>query len=110
MDAHKARQEEVGKLARMAHGAVELRGKDFEHRGGRYRPATVFHASDLAQLLDAGQGTLHLFRVHAARCGRAWHVRVPCSDTRPQGDVQDVASNADDQRTVDMWLLAEVGR
>jgi len=37
MDAHKARQEELGKLARVAHGAVELTGKDFEHRGRRYR-------------------------------------------------------------------------
>ena len=45
MDAHKARHEEANKLARMAHGAVELRGKDFEHRGGRYRLA------DAARLL-----------------------------------------------------------
>ena len=41
MAAHKTRQEEVGKLSRLAHGAVQLTGKDFEHRGRRYGPAAA---------------------------------------------------------------------
>jgi Zn-dependent protease with chaperone function len=45
MDDHKARGEELNKLARLAHGAVELTGSNFEHRGRRYRQA------DAAQLL-----------------------------------------------------------
>jgi hypothetical protein len=39
MEAHKARGEEVNKLARLAHGAAELTGSHFEHRGQRYRLA-----------------------------------------------------------------------
>ena len=72
MEAHKSRNEEVNKLARMAHGAVELRGKDFEHRGGRYRLA------DAAKLLKEVEAELdkdfewmhaldrETFRVHYA--------------------------------------------
>ncbi|HEV3439141.1 MAG TPA: M48 family metalloprotease, partial [Gemmata sp.] len=36
MTAHKNRQEEATRLARMAQGAVRLTGKDFEHRGKRF--------------------------------------------------------------------------
>jgi len=36
MTAHKNRQEEIARLARMAQGAVRLTGKDFEHRGKRF--------------------------------------------------------------------------
>jgi Zn-dependent protease with chaperone function len=72
MDAHKSRSEEAGKLARMAQGAVELRGKDFEHRGNRYRLA------DAARLLKEVESELDkdfewmyaldrdVFRVHHA--------------------------------------------
>jgi hypothetical protein len=52
MNAHKSRNEEVSKLARMAHGAVELRGKDFEHRGSRYR------LNDAARLLKEVESEL----------------------------------------------------
>ncbi len=45
MEAHKARQEELSKLARVTQGAVELTGKDFEHRGRRFR------LTDAAKLL-----------------------------------------------------------
>jgi len=37
MAAHKARHDEAGRLARLTHGAVELRGRDFEFRGRRYQ-------------------------------------------------------------------------
>ncbi|MBA4187788.1 MAG: hypothetical protein C0467_07190 [Planctomycetaceae bacterium] len=50
MEAHKARQEELTKLARVTHGAVELTGKDFEHRGQRYR------LTDAPQLLKQVEG------------------------------------------------------
>lgn len=72
MDAHKARQEEINKLAKVAHGAVELTGKDFEYRGGRYRLA------DAARLLKEVEGEIdkdfewmhaldrQVFRVHYA--------------------------------------------
>lgn len=36
-EAQKARNEETGKLSRLTHGAVELVGADFEHRGHRYQ-------------------------------------------------------------------------
>ncbi len=39
MTAHKARQEEFSRLAPIVHGAAELRGKDFQFRGSRYRAA-----------------------------------------------------------------------
>ncbi len=72
MNAHKSRNEEVNKLARMAQGAVELRGKDFEHRGSRYR------LNDAARLLKEVESELDkdyewmhaldrdVFRVHYA--------------------------------------------
>lgn len=36
MTAHKNRHEELGRLSRMSQGAVQLTGKDFEHRGQRF--------------------------------------------------------------------------
>jgi Zn-dependent protease with chaperone function len=80
MDTHQARHEEVGKLARLAHGAVELTGSDFEHRGRRHRLA------DAPRLLKEVEGELdkdyewmhaldrEVFRVHytmAAQLGDA---------------------------------------
>jgi Zn-dependent protease with chaperone function len=52
MAAHKARHEEVNKLGRLAHGAVQLTGKDFEHRGRR------FTHRDAARLLKEVEGEL----------------------------------------------------
>jgi Zn-dependent protease with chaperone function len=46
MDAYKSRQEDYGRLARLAQGAVELTGNDFQFRGARYR------AGDAGQLLN----------------------------------------------------------
>ena len=46
------------------------------HRRRRHRPAAVLHAADVAELLDAGQGPLSLFGVHAAWRRRARHVRI----------------------------------
>lgn len=46
MEAHRARQEDYGRVAPLAHGAVELKGKDFQFRGVRYR------AADAGRLLD----------------------------------------------------------
>jgi Zn-dependent protease with chaperone function len=72
MAGHKTRNEEANKLARMAHGAVELTGTHFEHRGGRYRLA------DAARLLKQVEEELNrdfewmhaldrgTFRVHHA--------------------------------------------
>ncbi len=37
MDDHRARQEDFRRVAPLAHGAVELTGKDFQFRGDRYR-------------------------------------------------------------------------
>ena len=38
MNDHKARGEEQTKLAKLVHGAAEVTGNNFEHRGKRYRP------------------------------------------------------------------------
>jgi Zn-dependent protease with chaperone function len=39
MEAHQARQEDFRRVAPLAQGAVELKGKDFAFRGSRYRAA-----------------------------------------------------------------------
>ena len=57
-------------------------GGDIARR--RHRPAAVFHAADLAQLLDAGERALHLFRLDAARCRRPRHVRLSRGQTRTE--------------------------
>jgi Zn-dependent protease with chaperone function len=46
MKAHQGRSEEYGMLLRLAHGAVELTGKDFAFRDARYR------AADAKRLLE----------------------------------------------------------
>jgi Zn-dependent protease with chaperone function len=46
MEAHQARQEDFRHVAPLAHGAVELKGKDFQFRGVRYQ------AADARQLLN----------------------------------------------------------
>jgi hypothetical protein len=46
MEGHRIRQEEYGRLAPLARGAVELTGKDFQFRGVRYR------AAEAGRLLD----------------------------------------------------------
>jgi Zn-dependent protease with chaperone function len=46
MEAHQARQEDYRRVAPLAHGAVELTGKDFSFRGARHR------AGDAGQLLE----------------------------------------------------------
>jgi Zn-dependent protease with chaperone function len=46
MEAHQARQEDYRRVAPLAHGAVELTGKDFSFRGARYR------ATDAGKLLE----------------------------------------------------------
>jgi hypothetical protein len=46
MEAHRARQEDYQRVAPLAHGAVELTGKDFSFRGARYR------AAEARKLLD----------------------------------------------------------
>jgi Zn-dependent protease with chaperone function len=72
MDAHKARQEEINKLAPMAHGAVELTGRDFEHRGRRYRLTDARRLlKEVEQELDKDFEWMHAldrnaFRVHYA--------------------------------------------
>jgi Zn-dependent protease with chaperone function len=45
-EAHRSRQEEYQRVAPLAHGAVELTGKDFSFRGARYR------AADAKRLLE----------------------------------------------------------
>ena len=72
METHKSRNEEANKLARMTHGAVELRGKDFEHRGGRYRLADAARLlKEVEAELDKDFEWMHaldreVFRVHYA--------------------------------------------
>ncbi len=44
--------------------------------GRRHRSAAVLHAADVAELLDAGEGSVSLFGVHAARRRRARDVRI----------------------------------
>jgi Zn-dependent protease with chaperone function len=46
METHRSRHDDYRRVASLAQGAVELRGKDFQFRGGRYRPA------DAGQLLE----------------------------------------------------------
>jgi Zn-dependent protease with chaperone function len=46
MQTHQARQEEYRRVAPLAHGAVQLTGKDFQFRGVHYR------AADAGRLLD----------------------------------------------------------
>jgi Zn-dependent protease with chaperone function len=46
MEAHRARQEDYCRVAPLVHGAVELKGKDFQFRGVHYR------AADAGRLLD----------------------------------------------------------
>jgi Zn-dependent protease with chaperone function len=52
MEAHQARQEDLRRVALLAHGAAELTGKDFHFRGVRYR------APDAGQLLEQVQKEL----------------------------------------------------
>jgi Zn-dependent protease with chaperone function len=61
MDAQKVRGEEINKLARITHGAAELTGADFEHRGRRYRRA------DAPKLLKDVEGEIdkEFERMHA---------------------------------------------
>jgi Zn-dependent protease with chaperone function len=72
MDAHKTRQEEVEKLAKLTHGAVELRGSDFEFRGWRYRLADAPRLlKEVEEELDRDFKWMHsldreVFRVHYA--------------------------------------------
>jgi Zn-dependent protease with chaperone function len=49
MEAHGVRQQEYGRLARMASGEVELTGKDFAFRGARYRAAEALKLLDQVQ-------------------------------------------------------------
>lgn len=72
MDAHKARQTELDKLARVAGGAVALTGKDFEHRGRRFRLSDAPRLlKEVEQEIDGDFAWMHgidreAFRTHYA--------------------------------------------
>ena len=72
MTAHKARQEELAKLARVAHGVVHLTGKDFEHRGQRFGLSQVQSLlKEVEGEIDNDFANMHsldrlVFRVHYA--------------------------------------------
>lgn len=72
MDAHRARGEEVNKLAQLTHGAVELTGSDFEHRGRRYRLSDAARLlKDVEAEIDRDFEFMHaldrqIFRIHYA--------------------------------------------
>jgi hypothetical protein len=77
MTAHKNRQEELGRLSRMAQGAVQLTGKDFEHRGQR------FGLSHVPRLLKQVEGeieqdfnTMHTHDQQSLRVHYAMAVQV----------------------------------
>jgi hypothetical protein len=80
MAAHKARHEEVNKLGRLAHGAVQLTGKDFEHRGRRFTHRDAARLlKEVEKELDQDYEWMHaidrdVLRVHytmAAQLGEA---------------------------------------
>ena len=48
----------------------------------------VLHPADVAHLLDAGEGPVHLFGVHASRRRRARHVRILCRASRAPRSVR----------------------
>jgi Zn-dependent protease with chaperone function len=72
MAVHKTRHEEVNKLGRLAHGAVELTGKDFEHRGRRFTHRDAARLlKEVEKELDKDYEWMHaidrdVFRVHLA--------------------------------------------
>ncbi len=76
MEAHKARNEEINKLARLAHGAAELTGSDFEHRGRRYRLSDAQRLlKEVEAEIDRDFEQMHamdreVFRVHYAMAGQ----------------------------------------
>ena len=77
MAVHKTRHEEVNKLGRLAHGAVELTGKDFEHRGRRFTHRDAARLlKEVEKELDKDYEWMHavdrdVFRVHFAM---AWQL------------------------------------
>ena len=76
MAANKVRNEELGKLAQLAHGAVQLTGSDFEHRGRRHRLADAPKLlKTVEEELDRDFDWMHevdrkVFRVHYAMAAR----------------------------------------
>ena len=72
MEAHKSRHEEAGKLAQLVHGGVQLRGRDFEHRGSRFQLAEArYLLKDVEAEIDRDYEWMHVldravFHVHYA--------------------------------------------